>query len=508
MLEALPIKVLRDEDSPIFGKLNVDLARLAQADLPVARGIVITPPDLHLKTILEHFDWGSKEIFEQSLTLVKKEVEEIEVPEVLFKEVDKYKKFLVDGNVIDSVKKLWIILLGLCIDQVKQRLWRDGFYQGITEGLEPQVVIFVDKLEAFGSAWFDPNLEDVVVNTQKGVIHPAALKKITELVELANRRLFIPHQYEWILDEGIRLIKVLPFTPPVILESETTPESDGSDSGQALPAGRQARMTETSRSSVKVFLDLSSGFSIEKEVDGIYIASEEIFDLNRPQSSWEELIFKLVESAQTFPDSPVLMKLADMSEGMGKIRGALRLLHQKSLLDPLIEAIIFCRDKKDLKNIHLVIPFARSVAELMDVKRNLAAKNLTRRNSLQIWLEIAVPENIVNLEEYLVTGLDGVVLNLDELMAHLNGFDHTQADLAFYKSEVSGLLKFLEDKPKLLHKSRVPFIAFGGLTLNPQILEFLIEKGVYGIVAEKYEAHSIKNLLHQAEKRMILRRAS
>ncbi|MBU1032172.1 hypothetical protein KKE03_04620, partial [Patescibacteria group bacterium] len=78
----------------------------------------------------------------------------------------------------------------------------------------------------------------------------------------------------------------------------------------------------------------------------------------------------------------------------------------------------------------------------------------------------------------------------------------------FYKSEVEGLLKFLEDPLKLLHKSKIPFIASGSLTFEQKVLEFLVEKGVYGVVAEKYEAHSAKDLLYQVEKRIILRRTA
>jgi len=59
---------------------------------------------------------------------------------------------------------------------------------------------------------------------------------------------------------------------------------------------------------------------------------------------------------------------------------------------------------------------------------------------------------------------------------------------------------------RLLHKSKMPFIATGSLCFNPKVLEFLVEKGVYGIVAARYEAHSAHELLHQTEKRMILRK--
>ena len=496
MIEILPIKSLSDEDGSIFGSLNVALGKLARSGLSVASGIVVTAPYLKLKTFLEHYDFGSKEVFEQSLTLVKKEVTAIPVPEILSKETKKHNKFLVNGEEIKSVKALWSHLLGIWLTQIKERLWREGFFKGITEELDPQVVIFVKKVEVLGSGYFDPIQDDTVINVKYGKLHPNDLKKLDEIIRVANKKLFIPHEYEWIVDNGLKLIGLKPFTPmiseSVLLRSD--PEYSRSD------------LVKT-QSAVKVFLDLSKGLVIEQDVDGIYIASEKIFDLNKPRDSFEDLVFKIVESAITFPESPILFKLADKSEGMGKVRGTLRLLHQKSLFEPMVDVLDFARHKKGLTNVHIVIPFVRGVNELLQIKRELAVKKLMRKNSLQIWMELAVPENIINLEDYLVAGLDGIVLNLDELIAHLNGFDPNLGEVNFYKNEISGLLKFLEDGLKLLHKSKVPFIAYGSLSKYPQVLEFLVEKGVWGIVVERYEAPSAKDLLHQTEKRIILRKS-
>ena len=97
MIEVLPIRVLADTDSQIFGSLNVALAKLLRADIPVAFGIVITSPSLKLKTVLEHYDFGIKEIFEQTLTLVKKEINTTPVPEILIREVGKHKHFLLNS---------------------------------------------------------------------------------------------------------------------------------------------------------------------------------------------------------------------------------------------------------------------------------------------------------------------------------------------------------------------------------------------------------------------------
>lgn len=502
MTEVLPIRLLTDEDAPIFGSVNILLGKLARVGLPVAPGMVVTAPNLKLKTILEHHNFGSKEVFTQSLTLVQTEINKIPLPEVLAAEIKKHKHFLLAGKQAKGSKQLWLMMLNIWLDQIKERLWRSGFYQGITENLDPQIVIFISrgknlfgkKLKAMGKAFFDPIQDDVQVIVQAGKLLPADLKKLGEVVHLANKKLLIPYEYEWILDGGLKLVAVAPYTPKIATAV--------SQSAVISPSKQSAQI----KSAVRVFLDLSTGFTLEKNVDGVFIASEKIFDLNKPQDSFESLVFRVVESALTFPNSPILFKLADKSEGMGKIRGSLRLLHQKSLFNPLMEVLDFARHKKGLLNVHIVVPFVRGVGELLQIKRELATKKLMRKASLQIWMEAAAPENIVNLENYLVGGIDGVVLNLNELIAHFNGFDPMEGNLVFYKNEVEGLLKFLEDGIRLLHKSKVPFIAYGSLILDPKVLEFLVERGVLGVVVEKYEAHSANDLLNQTEKRIILRK--
>lgn len=495
MIEVLPIRILRDEDSLIFGSLNVSLGKLSRLGLPVAPGIVVTPPGFKLKTTLERFDFGKREVFEQSLSLVKKEINKISVPEILIRELSSHKQFSWSGKTVSSVKNLWLAFLDSWLDQIKDRLWNSGFFAGITENLDPKTLIFTRKVEGSGKAYFDPLQDEVEVKAKSGSLHPADLKKIVGIVKLANKILFIPHEYGWIIDRGVKLTGVMSYTPLVPVFSKPI-----------VAASQGVALEAKGKSAVKVFFDLSGGLTIEKDVDGVYIASEKIFDLNKPQESFDNLVFKVVESAITFPNTPVFLKLADKSEGMGKLRGALRLIHQKSLLDPLLQVLDFARHKKGLTNIHIVIPFVRGVSELLQIKRELATKKLMRKASLQYWMEVAIPENIINLENYLMAGIDGIVLNLDELIAHLNGFDPLEGELAFYKNEVDGLIKFLEDGIRLLHKSKTPFIAYGSLTLYPKVLEFLVEKGVYGVVVERFEAHSAHDLLHQMERRVVLRK--
>ncbi|MDP3973734.1 MAG: hypothetical protein Q8P92_02780 [Candidatus Daviesbacteria bacterium] len=508
MIEILPIKLLTDEDSPIFGSLNTSLAKLSRVEFPVANGIVITPPTLKLKTALELHDFGTKEVYKESWTLMEKGISNIPIPENLVRETQERKLFYI-GEEIKSVKILWLKLLQTWLTEIKNRLWNSGFDPKITQDLEPQIVIFIKRLEASGTAFFDPISDDSVITVKKGKPHPNDMRKLDELVRLANRKLFIPHEYEWIVDNGVKLTRVFPYTPFTVIANEMKQSRMEYNPTQiaSSPAPESVQGLRNDRTGVvKVFLDLSQGLVVEKEVDGVYISSEKIFDLNKPRESLEDLILRVVDAANTFPHSPILFKLADKSEGMGQIRGTLRLLHQDNLREPILDALDFIRYKKVLSNVHIVIPFIRGIHEFLQIKKELSSKKLVRKNSLQIWMEAAIPENILNLENYLEVGLDGVVLNLDELVSHLNGFDLNHEELITYKNDVEGLMKFLEDGIRLLLKAKIPFIAYGSLTHNPHVLEYLVEKGVYGIVVERYEAHSAKDLLHQTERRIILRK--
>src|SRR3989344_3775928 len=273
MVEILPIKILRDIDVPIFGSLNVALGGLDRSGLPVGKSFVISSPELHLKTLLEQYDFGNREVFEQSLTLVRKDIETILIPPTLTKEIGKYKFFLVGEREVNYLEKLWVLLLNLWVDEIKVRLWKDGFYLGITENLEPKIVTIINKLEAFGTAVFEPSLDEVVVEVKLGQVKPKDLKKLEEIVREANKKLFMPQKYEWILDKDIKLVKVLPYTPSVIPDLIGDPLLDSRLHGND-------KIGDNKRSAVKVFLDLSKTLTVEKPVDGIYIASEHLLVLN------------------------------------------------------------------------------------------------------------------------------------------------------------------------------------------------------------------------------------
>lgn len=481
MVDILPIEKLRDEDVPLFGSGNVNLAKLAQSGIAVEDGVVVTAPDIRLRTLLKYFDLKNKEIFEQSLTVIKSEIKKIEVPSELDGVLSR-KKIKSD--------KIWQELLSIWLEEIRKRVWSEGLSSGVALNLSAQIIFFPKKITASGKSFIDSSKE-VVTEVSRGKLDERYNSELKELVVKGDRVLFLPYIYYWVIDSGkLRIVKVRAYTPNPDQEIKVE------DWGE-MEEKKEPRL----KSGVKVFLDISEGMVTKEGIDGVYLQSEKI-------PNFEEKIFKLVDAATLDPDNTVLFKLSDEIEQKGGVRGTLRLIHQSSLLKKDVEALLFARNKKNLGNVSVVVPYVRSSDEFLQIKRDLAALGVSRKGSLKLWLELCVPENIINLEEYTVAGLDGVVINLDELSSLIGGFDPEVPESVFYSKQIKALLKLLEDKLKYLHSQRIPFLVTGALSLHDEVLAFLISKGVYAIVASLNYAESLDEHLRFMEKRVIRSRVS
>lgn len=491
-MKILPLKLFSEIDQPLYGPNIFNLARLARLDLPVIPGIAITPPDILLRTILEYVNFSDKEVFEQRLTILKSEVAKISLEKELSQELDKCRCCLWKEKIFTKKLELWRELMNFWLDEIRSAMWRGGFKQGITDSLTAQVIFLFNKKISdnemkkisVGVSYFDPNLGEVVIKSENK-IEPKFLKQLDELTMEANKKLILPQVYRFIILEGkLNIVATYPFT-------QTLPLSKDKDI--VIPKNEQKKII---KSAVKLFLNLSSGFATFEHADGILIEGERT-------GNFEDSVFKVAEAALSFPTQPLLYKLPDILDS--DIRGSLRLINQKSALDESVNVFSFVRDKKDLLNVHIAVPFVRSVDEFLQIKKELSMRGVSRNPTLKLWLEMAVPENIINLDDYLVVGFDGVILNLDQLQKFLGGYDTAEGE--FYKRQVQTVIQFIQPIFKPLHQAKIPIVVKGELVIHPDVLECLIDNGVWGIVANTVlDAESLPEHLNWAERRMIQKR--
>lgn len=482
----LPIKHLNEQDQPIFGASLFNLAQLERNNFPVWPGLAISPPEIILETVLKYLETSKSQIFEQNLEIIKKDLVSLPEPVELLTDLGKHKNFYLNGEIIKNKKLLWLKLLNIWLEEIKNKFLTFGFSPKITD-LKALATFFIDDKFISLQAYYEPGLDEVIIKS-RGEITPEILQKIDQLVLEGNKKLLIPQNYLFLeIKNQIKLVKISPYTQNIPLSKEED---------LIVPKAEQKKLI---KSAIKLFLNLSSGFVVSQNLDGVLIEGENIL-------GFDERVFKLAESALTFYNKPVIFKLPDI-ESDKEIRGTLRLLNQKSLLKEAVEAFFFVRIKKNLFNLELAIPFLRSSNELMEIKKELLSMGLSRKGSLKFWMEFKIPENFINLEKYLEVGFDGAILDLDFLQKSLGGYEIEEGE--FYKKQVQTLIKFLEPAFKTFHQNKIPVLVKGGLNLYPDVLEFLVEKGVWGVVVNTaLEADSAPEHLSWVEKRMVMKRLS
>lgn len=472
-MEILPIKSIRDEDGPLIGSSLLNLGKLYHFGLPVAEGVVVLPPEIHLKKVLEHFHLKDQEVFEQSLILFRSEVRKIEIPSEL-KEVLSKRKL--------DAKKIWHNLLASWISEIRSRIFREGFSSNTTLHLSAQPVFFTGKISVSGEAHFDEILGHSEFKLHHGNLTHEQIDLLDQVIIKANKKLFLPQKYYFVVDTGLKIVKVSPFTQHI-----SPDKVEIYNPKHELPKKVQAQIA-IPKSSVKVFLDLSEGFIASQNIDGVIIAGEKIADTEMRKA-------KLAEAASEYNHLPVIYKLPDIKNAAGDLRGALRLIHDQVLLKSEAELLLTVRNKKRLFNASIAIPLVRSVGELLQIKRDLASYGISRKGMLKMWVELAVPENILSMEEYILAGFDGAIINLDEIATYILGLNANSKETSFSEKQVAAILKFLEDGVRMLRRAGIPIVFTGSLSLHDESMKFLFDKGIYGIVADQTTTNHIHEQL-------------
>lgn len=318
--------------------------------------------------------------------------------------------------------------------------------------LKPKIVSLVKEISSMGEVYIDKLERDSVINILSGSVNPKILNTLDKLVFEMDKRLFLPYIYSFVSEKGdLRFTKLTPLTHSKEVINHVEKEIN------------TIRLSQTSKNfsktPIKVFKNLASDFELRENFDGLIIDAKNY-------QSFDNLVFSLVEAATTFPNLHVILSLSAKFGTDFKRE---------------VEAFLFARREKKLLNISLLIPFVHSLDEFLKIKRDLAVLGVSRKGSLKVWLELALPENFLNIEEYILAGIDGTFFNLDKLNDQLIGVsEENPQERQVYKRK-DGLLRFIEESLRVLNKAKIPSIASGQLAQDSEVLKFLAVKGIWGI---------------------------
>ena len=241
---------------------------------------------------------------------------------------------------------------------------------------------------------------------------------------------------------------------------------------------------------------------------------------NRGDEFIDKLYTGLVTFAKAFNPRPVVYRTTDFKTNeyreliggqefeeveenpMLGYRGASRYITDIATFKLEIEAIKKVR--KEYKNLWVMIPFVRTVAELRQTKEILEAEGLKRSDDFKLWMMVEVPSNIFILEKFLEVGIDGISIGSNDLTQLTLGIDRDSARLATtFDERNEAVVTALERAIKVSKSMGVTSSICGQAPSDyPELTEQLVSWGITSVSVNPDVIGSVRAIIAKAEAKL------
>ncbi len=186
-------------------------------------------------------------------------------------------------------------------------------------------------------------------------------------------------------------------------------------------------------------------------------------------------------------------------------RGAYRYIKDEAVFNLELEAIKIVRNKMGFKNLHLMIPFVRTVDELIAVKRIIAAAGLSRSANFKLWMMVEIPANVILLDEFIQAGIDGVSIGSNDLTMLILGTDRDNEMVApEFNEKNPAVLWALEHVVKTAVKHKITCSLCGqAASQYSDLVEKLVQWGITSVSVSPDAVDSTRRTVAFIEKRIL-----
>ncbi len=187
-------------------------------------------------------------------------------------------------------------------------------------------------------------------------------------------------------------------------------------------------------------------------------------------------------------------------------RGAFRYIREPDVFALELAAIKKVRDAMGLKNLHVMIPFVRTVEEFLKIKAMMTKAGLESSNDFKIWIMVEVPSAVIMLEEFCQAGIDGVSIGSNDLTQLTLGLDRDNQVLAEeFDERNDAVVASLEHVCKVAKKYNVTVSCCGQApSVFPEITEMLVKSGATSVSVNPDVVVQTRKLIASVEQRLLL----
>lgn len=242
----------------------------------------------------------------------------------------------------------------------------------------------------------------------------------------------------------------------------------------------------------------------------------------------KEFLGKLSEGMRTFASAfnprPVIYRATDFKSNEYKnlkggeefepkeenpmigYRGCFRYLKEPDLFNLELAALKYVREKYDLRNLHLMVPFVRTISDLIHVRELTKDSGLLDSPDFKFWMMAEVPSNVVLIDRFIDVGIDGISIGSNDLTQLMLGIDRDNQKLAQEFDErdpaVVECIKHLIQKCR----SRNVTVSICGQAPStyPEYTEILVQAGITSISVNPDMILPARRLIASVERKIML----
>ena len=188
------------------------------------------------------------------------------------------------------------------------------------------------------------------------------------------------------------------------------------------------------------------------------------------------------------------------------VRGAFRYIQNPAVFELELEAIKKVRQY--YKNLWIMIPFIRTLGELVEVKKILSANNLHRSPSLKLFIMVETPASIISLKKLIGLGIDGVSIGSNDLTQFILAADRDNPLLGDTFNEMDPSVLWAIEETIKICKAHQVFCSICGQapSVYPELTTKLVEWGITSISVSPDVINETRQLVAKAEVSMVQNR--
>jgi pyruvate,water dikinase len=183
-------------------------------------------------------------------------------------------------------------------------------------------------------------------------------------------------------------------------------------------------------------------------------------------------------------------------------RGCSRYINEPDAFE--LEARAILKVRETYKNLHVMVPFVRTVADLKKTKALMESMGLKRSKDFKLWMMVEVPSNIFLLEKFLDVGIDGISIGSNDLTQLILGIDRDSPKMAWeFDERNEAVLMALEKAVKTAKAMGVTCSICGQApSVYPELTEKLVEWGVTSVSVSPDMIGKTREIIAKAEAKL------